>query len=252
MAGCAEIRPELGVYLLGAIAPPDRARVVGHLVSCPRCREELAGMAALPALLRRQPPGTAERLAQDGAPVMASDLGGAPAALAGRIARRRRRYRWLTAAAVAVLAGAAGAGWASRLTSAAPGHASASTVLETVRLNGATVLTDTEGFTVYWFARDTATASLCTGSCAWHWPPVAGPAVAEPGLPGRLGTIVRPDGTLQATWDGHPLYTATLDTAPGEANGNDLTSAGGIWREIVISGQAPASPPPSPSRYDGY
>ena len=44
---CAQIRPELGVYVLGAIAPADRARVRWHLASCPRCREEVAGLAQL-------------------------------------------------------------------------------------------------------------------------------------------------------------------------------------------------------------
>ena len=52
---CAGIRPQLGVYLTGAIAPADRAVVVRHLAACADCRAELAGLAALPALLRRPP-----------------------------------------------------------------------------------------------------------------------------------------------------------------------------------------------------
>ena len=48
---CARIRLELGVYVLGAIAPADRARVSRHLASCPGCRGEAAGLARLPALL---------------------------------------------------------------------------------------------------------------------------------------------------------------------------------------------------------
>ena len=52
---CARICLDLGVYLLGVIAPADRAMVNGHLASCPRCRDELAGLAALPALLRKVP-----------------------------------------------------------------------------------------------------------------------------------------------------------------------------------------------------
>lgn len=187
-------------------------------------------MAALPALLRRLPPGAAD----DGPPDPSTPLDSLPAALADRIARRRRRSRWLTAATVAVLAGAAGAGWAGWLSAPPPGSAFASTVLETIRLNGTTVLTDTEGFTVYWFGLDTAKASRCTGSCAWHWVPVAAPVTAVPGVPGTLGAVVRSDGTLQATWDGHPLYTATLDTAPGQANGDGQTCEGGAFHEAVI------------------
>jgi hypothetical protein len=52
---CAGIRSQLGVYLTGAIAPADRAAVVRHLAACADCRAELAGLAALPALLRRPP-----------------------------------------------------------------------------------------------------------------------------------------------------------------------------------------------------
>jgi anti-sigma factor RsiW len=53
MDSCPEIRPELGAYLLGAISPQDRARLVRHLASCRACRDELAALAALPGLLRR-------------------------------------------------------------------------------------------------------------------------------------------------------------------------------------------------------
>jgi anti-sigma factor RsiW len=50
---CAEIGPELGAYLVGSISARDRARLVRHLESCERCRDELAGLAALPGLLHR-------------------------------------------------------------------------------------------------------------------------------------------------------------------------------------------------------
>src|SRR6516165_9197057 len=52
---CAGLCPDLGTYLVGAISPRDRAILVGHLGQCERCRDELAGLAALPGLLRRAP-----------------------------------------------------------------------------------------------------------------------------------------------------------------------------------------------------
>ena len=55
-------------------------------------------------------------------------------------------------------------------------------------------------------------------------------------MTGEFGTITRPDGTIQATWDGHPLYTASLDAAPGQANGNNRDVDGGIWYEAIIPG----------------
>ena len=49
---------------------------------------------------------------------------------------------------------------------------------------------------------------------------------------GKLGTIKRPGGTTQATYDGHPLYTYIGDNAPGQANGNKLDLNGGYWYEV--------------------
>src|SRR4030088_2729046 len=78
--------------------------------------------------------------------------------------------------------------------------------LKTATIGGATVLTDAKGFTLYSFAPDTPTKSNCNGTCAQNWPPVAGPATAS-GVTGPFGTIKRSDGSVQATFDGHPLYT---------------------------------------------
>ena len=62
MGACAAFRGELGVYILGTIAPADRAKVVQHLASCRQCRDEVAGLAALPALIRQLPAATAAQL----------------------------------------------------------------------------------------------------------------------------------------------------------------------------------------------
>src|SRR5258708_28059875 len=66
-ADCRDIRHALGVYVLGAIDPAERSVVDAHLSTCPECREELAGLAGLPALLRRIPVGEAQQLADDDA-----------------------------------------------------------------------------------------------------------------------------------------------------------------------------------------
>lgn len=50
---CPEARTSLGVYVLGAIDPAERALVDSHLATCRQCRDELAGLAGLPALLSR-------------------------------------------------------------------------------------------------------------------------------------------------------------------------------------------------------
>ena len=105
--------------------------------------------------------------------------------------------------------------------------------LKTATIDGITVLTSANGYTLYWFAPDSPSASSCTGSCAVYWPPVTGTPAAGPGVTtGKLGTIKRPGGTTQATYDGHPLYTYIGDNAPGQARGNKLDLNGGYWYEV--------------------
>ena len=129
---------------------------------------------------------------------------------------------------------------------------SSGTALVSRTINGTQVVTNSAGYTLYWFAPDTSTTSKCTGSCATYWPPVKGPATEGSGVTGTLGTITRSDGTTQATYDGHPLYTYVGDHAPGQNNGNGLNLSGGVWHEVTVSGSAPAaSTSPSAGGY-GY
>jgi predicted lipoprotein with Yx(FWY)xxD motif len=146
------------------------------------------------------------------------------------------------AAAAAVLAACSSSGTtsisggSSSTSTSSPAAATAGT-LKTTTIGGATVLTNSKGFTLYSFAPDTPTKSNCNGTCAQNWPPVQGPATAS-GVKGTFGTIKRSDGSAQATFDGHPLYTFVGDTAPGQAKGNGLNAAGGLWHEITTSGTA--------------
>lgn len=120
--------------------------------------------------------------------------------------------------------------------------------VEATSINGAQVLTNSKGFTLYWFVPDTSTASKCYGSCATYWPPVKGPVTAMSGVTGTLSTITRTDGSKQATYDGHPLYTYIADTAPGQAKGNGINASGGVWHEVTVSGGAA----PASSKAGGY
>ena len=114
--------------------------------------------------------------------------------------------------------------------------AGAGVTLKTAKIRGITVLTNTNGLTLYWFVPDTPATSKCTGSCTAYWPPVTGKPKAGPGVTGELGTINRPGGGLQATYDGHPLYTYVGDNGPGQAQGNNLNLNGGLWYEVRVSG----------------
>ena len=123
--------------------------------------------------------------------------------------------------------------------------------LKTATIGGATVLTNASGFTLYSFAPDTPAKSNCNGTCAQNWPPVHGPATAA-GVTGTFGTIKRSDGSVQATFDGHPLYAFAGDSAPGQNKGNGLNAAGGLWHEITTSGTATAGSSSPGSGGAGY
>ncbi len=106
---CAAARISLGVYVLGAIDPAERALADAHLATCRDCRDELAGLAGLPASLARVNPGEVSRIGT-AEPGPAGER--APAQLTGAVlnlaAARRRRARWRYAAAAAAVAAIAG------------------------------------------------------------------------------------------------------------------------------------------------
>jgi predicted lipoprotein with Yx(FWY)xxD motif len=164
------------------------------------------------------------------------------------------RNRWLAASvlAAAAVVGLAACGSSSSssapsgsTTSNPPAAAPTSTSsassdmaagLKTTSVNGRVVLTDAQGFVVYWYAPDTATASACNGGCATAWPPLLGTPSFGSGvtLTGKLGTVKRSNGAVQATYDGHPLYLYKADTTPIMATGNDL---GGVWWLMTATGK---------------
>jgi predicted lipoprotein with Yx(FWY)xxD motif len=154
------------------------------------------------------------------------------------------------AAAAAVLAACGSSGTSSTSggsTSTSSPVAATAGSLKTATIGGVTVLTDARGFAVYSFAPDTMTTSDCNGACAAAWPPVKGPVTAGAGLTGKLGTIQRSDGSAQATFDGHPLYTFAKDTGPGTDTGNGVNAFGGLWHALTASGSAAPAPTPSGS-----
>jgi predicted lipoprotein with Yx(FWY)xxD motif len=181
---------------------------------------EVAAFAALAVLAAVPAPG--QRHARPDGTLADRLQAGIPGAAAGIAA--------VSVVALALLGIAvAGAGG-----STAP--ASAGGNVKVVHIGGASVLANAKGLTLYWFAPDTATKSVCNGSCAVYWPPVKGPLTAPAGVTGTFGTIKRSDGSVQATYNGHPLYTYVGDTAPGQARGNNLNLNGGLWHEVTTSG----------------
>ena len=150
--------------------------------------------------------------------------------------------RSLAAPVVSVLTAAAAVVFAVSVATASSGQAVPATaggtaMLRTTTIGGVSVLTNSSGRTLYWFAPDTPSKSACYGTCAAYWPPVIGTPAAGPGVTlSKIATIARTDGTIQVTYAGHPLYTYIGDTAPGQASGNDINLNGGFWHEVPAAG----------------
>ncbi|MFJ2645440.1 SCO0930 family lipoprotein [Streptomyces sp. NPDC087420] len=103
------------------------------------------------------------------------------------------------------------------------------------------VVTDSEGFTLYRFDKDTASPpkSNCEGDCEKAWPVVSAegakaPAGVDPAL---LGEVARADGTKQLTIAGWPMYRYAQDESPGDANGQGV---GGTWFASAPDGKKAA------------
>ena len=107
------------------------------------------------------------------------------------------------------------------------------------------VLVDSKGFTMYTYDPDTTNTIACTGQCAVNWPPLMGqPTSNDNAVPSaKLSTEKRPDGTAQATYNGHALYLFSGDKAPGQDNGDGLM---GVWHVVKVpAGSAGPSKAPS-------
>jgi predicted lipoprotein with Yx(FWY)xxD motif len=98
------------------------------------------------------------------------------------------------------------------------------TASATVNGKTVTLLTNAQGMTLYYFQPDTATTSACTGGCASVWPPYLSSATPTQGtLSGTLALQTNANGS-QITYNGHPLYHYSGDTAPGQTNGEGISN----------------------------
>jgi hypothetical protein len=112
---CRTYRELLGVYVVGAIEPGERAALDAHLSHCYECREELARLAPLTALLHRVPVAEAEQIALAGS---SDDGHGEPSSevltsllkqVSAKRWSRRLRTMFTTAAAIVLTVGGAAA-----------------------------------------------------------------------------------------------------------------------------------------------
>ena len=124
---------------------------------------------------------------------------------------------------------------------AATGQASGAATVSLATVSGVPgkALIGRDGRTLYLFQADKNGTSACTGACAAAWPPytVTGAPQAGSGVSqALLGTITRPDGTMQLTYNGHPLYYFTADAAGGTARGQGVKAFGAEWYVVGAGG----------------
>jgi predicted lipoprotein with Yx(FWY)xxD motif len=104
-----------------------------------------------------------------------------------------------------------------------------------------TVLTSADGHTLYELSseQDSPPSFTCTGSCTSVWPPLltkGAPTASGDAMASLLGTVKRPDGTTQVTYNHHPLYDYSGDSAAGTANGEDFVDPPGTWHDMTPNG----------------
>ena len=98
------------------------------------------------------------------------------------------------------------------------------------------ILVDSQGRSLYLFKKDTGTKSTCNGSCAIAWPPFTTSGTPQAGTGTKaslIATSTRTDGKDQVTYNGHPLYRYSGDSASGQTNGQGV---GGIWYVVGVNG----------------
>jgi predicted lipoprotein with Yx(FWY)xxD motif len=140
---------------------------------------------------------------------------------------------------------------------AAAGHAGAATKSATItvaKTDLGKVLVSSRGRTVYLFQKDTGTQSQCTDACAANWPPLPAKGTPKAGSGAKtslLGTTTRPDGTMQVTYNGHPVYMFQGDRKAGNTNGQGIDAFGAHWYVLNASGNAVTKAPSSSSSSSG-
>jgi len=148
----------------------------------------------------------------------------------------RRMVIVLTLTAVLGVSGFLAAGW-----SVARGATGTNATVSLRKTKLGLILVNSSGHTLYLFAKDSNDKSACSASCAKFWPPLLahGKPTAGMGVKASLlGTTRRSNGSLQVTYNKHPLYTFALDKQAGQTNGEGSLAFGAHWYAVSGKGTA--------------
>jgi predicted lipoprotein with Yx(FWY)xxD motif len=148
----------------------------------------------------------------------------------------RPARRWSTAVIVAAALGVFGFLAAGAI---AAGTARSSATVSLRKTSLGMILVAANGHTLYLFGKDRNDHSGCSGSCAQFWPPLLAPSklTAGPGvMASLLGTTKRSNGSMQVTYNRHPVYGFVLDKGAGQTNGEGLFKFGAKWYALSANG----------------
>ena len=110
--------------------------------------------------------------------------------------------------------------------------------------DGASLLATLKGRTLYSLSVEKHGKFICTGGCLSVWHPLVVPKDVKPTGPVSLGTVKRPEGKIQVTYRGRPLYSFAEDTGRGQTNGEGIKDVG-TWHAAKLA--SPESPPSEPT-----
>jgi len=217
---CREVKHLLGVYVIGAIEPYERSVVDEHLTSCQSCRDELAGLAGLPAMLGKVPAADVERL--NGLPENIEPPPELLQSLLARVAVRRRRRLWKgvvgIAAAVAVVAGGATA--AVELAQPAVQAAHAAVATGSNPATGASAVVDY--VTTPWggTAMRVQVSGIPAGTTCQFW------------VQGKDGRGYAGQWIVQSSYGDHAWYPASSASSPSSVHSFLITAGGKVLLTI--------------------
>lgn len=117
---------------------------------------------------------------------------------------------------------------------------------------GKTIVVTASGRTLYTLSAETHGRFICTRACLQDWHPLRVPAGGKVEGVARLGTIRRPEGGRQATYQGRPLYTFDMDAKKGDVNGEGFKDVGTWHAAVVASHKKASAPAPAPGGGSGY
>jgi predicted lipoprotein with Yx(FWY)xxD motif len=158
--------------------------------------------------------------------------------------------------AAAALLAACSSGYKSG--ASATSQAAAAGALTTHEVSGVgTVLADSNGMTLYAADEEASGTIKCTGACEQFWKPATATSTSTPsGVMATIGTVTRPNGQAQLTYNGAPLYTFTQDSAPGDAKGNGIKDSFDTnhftWHAVIITSSGATSSSANTGGGGGY